>query len=74
MWLRMPVPPEKRNFFYRGFNHVYDRGERAYTRLIGRMVRHSGLMVLIGLVLSAVGFGESHGCRPLSSRTRTRAI
>jgi HAE1 family hydrophobic/amphiphilic exporter-1 len=55
LWLRMPVPPDKRNFFYRGFNHVYNKGERAYTRLIGRMVRVSGLMVVIGLVLSAVG-------------------
>ena len=31
MWLRTPVPPEKRNFFYRGFNRVYDRMENGYT-------------------------------------------
>ncbi len=55
LWLRMPVPPDKRNFFYRGFNRVYDKCERAYTRLIGRMVRVSGLMVLVGLVLAATG-------------------
>ncbi len=24
LWLRRPVPPEQRNFFYRGFNRVYD--------------------------------------------------
>ena len=41
LWLRRPVPPEQRNFFYRGFNRVYDRLERGYARLIGRMVRHS---------------------------------
>src|SRR5207247_4551766 len=35
LWLRTPVPPEQRNFFYRGFNHVYDRIEQAYTGLIG---------------------------------------
>ena len=38
LWLRPPVPPEQRNFFYRGFNTVYDRVERGYARLIGRMV------------------------------------
>ena len=29
MWLRMPVPPEKRNFFFRGFNRAYDRWSAA---------------------------------------------
>jgi hydrophobic/amphiphilic exporter-1 (mainly G- bacteria), HAE1 family len=55
LWLRTPVPPEKRNFFYRSFNHVYDRMEIAYAGLIRRMVRLSGIMVLIGLVLACVG-------------------
>jgi HAE1 family hydrophobic/amphiphilic exporter-1 len=52
-WLRMPVPPEKRNFFYRGFNRLYDPMEGGYAAFIGRMVRHSGLMVLLALLLSA---------------------
>ena len=52
-WLRTPVPEDKRNLFYRGFNKVYDRMEAAYTRLIGWMVRHAGAMVLAGLALSA---------------------
>ena len=55
LWLRTPVPPEQRNFFYRGFNRLYQLAENAYTGLIGRMVRLSGLMVLIGLALSAAG-------------------
>jgi HAE1 family hydrophobic/amphiphilic exporter-1 len=55
LWLRTPVPPEQRNFFYRGFNRLYQVAENAYTGLIGRMVRLSGLMVLIGLALSAAG-------------------
>ena len=55
LWLRMPVPPERRNPLYRGFNRVYDRAEAAYVRLIGRMVRRSGVMVAIGLMLSVVG-------------------
>jgi HAE1 family hydrophobic/amphiphilic exporter-1 len=56
MWLRTPVPPEKRNFFYRGFNRLYDPMERGYVAFIGRMVRHSGLMVILALCLSGVGF------------------
>ena len=55
LWLRTPVPPEKRNVIYRGFNHVYDRMEHAYTGLIGRMVRLSGIMVVAGLVLAVLG-------------------
>ncbi|MDI3470057.1 MAG: RND efflux system, inner membrane transporter [Pseudolabrys sp.] len=53
MWLRRPVPPEQRNVFYRGFNAVYNRGENAYTRLITRMAAHSGVMVIVALVITA---------------------
>ena len=35
LWLRPAVPPEQRNFFFRGFNRVYDACERGYVRLIG---------------------------------------
>ncbi|HEY1386157.1 MAG TPA: efflux RND transporter permease subunit, partial [Dongiaceae bacterium] len=56
LWLRTPVPVEQRNFFYRGFDRAYGRIERGYTGLVGRMVRHSGLMVLIGIVLALLGF------------------
>lgn len=56
LWLREPEPPEKRNWFYRGFNIVYQRMEDAYAALIGGMVRKSGLMVLIALGLAGVGF------------------
>src|SRR3954452_24678048 len=38
LWLRAPVPPERRNIVYRGFNFVYDAGERRYAALIHRMV------------------------------------
>jgi HAE1 family hydrophobic/amphiphilic exporter-1 len=54
LWLRPPVPPEKRNLFYRGFNTVYDVAERWYARLIGGMARLSYLMVAIALVLIGV--------------------
>ena len=56
LWLRKPVPPEKRNAFYRAFNAVYDRAERAYLALISRIVRHSGLMTGVALVIILVAF------------------
>lgn len=60
LWLRPPVPPEKRNFFYRGFNAVYARTESKYQRLIGSMVRRSGAMVLIALaIMGAAVYGMS---------------
>ena len=55
LWLRMPVPPEKRNFFFRGFNRGYQPVENAYTRLIGAMARHSGAMVIVALIVAGVG-------------------
>ena len=55
MWLRPSVPPEKRNLFFRTFNAGYDRVERGYARLIGGMVKRSGLMVLLALVLAGIG-------------------
>ena len=55
LWLRMPVPPEKRNFFFRGFNRVYQPVENGYARLIGAMARHSGAMVMLALIVAGVG-------------------
>ena len=55
LWLKPLVPPEKRNFFYRGFNRLYDPIERAYARMIGRMARSSVIMAVISLVLIALG-------------------
>src|SRR5689334_17885229 len=60
LWLRRPVPPEQRNWFYRGFNAVYDRLERGYARLIGRLVAHSGISVIVALILIGIaGYGLS---------------
>ena len=55
LWLRRPVPPEQRNFFYRGFNRVYGKLENAYVGLIGGMARHSLLMVIIALLVAGAG-------------------
>jgi HAE1 family hydrophobic/amphiphilic exporter-1 len=56
MWLRPPVPMERRNAFYRGFNAVYGRLEHKYTGLIGRMVAHAGTMVIVAFVIIGVAF------------------
>ena len=54
LWLRPLKPPGQRNFFFRGFNWVYDRAERGYVRLMGGMTRRALLMV--GLALALVVF------------------
>src|SRR5207237_4191257 len=56
LWLRRPVPPEQRNFFYRGFNNVYSRLENGYARVIGSLARHAGVSVIAALILIAIGF------------------
>jgi len=59
-WLRQPVPLDKRNAFFRGFNAVYQRAENGYARLIGSMVRHSTVMGIIALlIIGAAGYGMS---------------
>ncbi|WP_298882673.1 multidrug efflux RND transporter permease subunit [uncultured Bradyrhizobium sp.] len=60
LWLRPAVPPEKRNFFYRGFNAVYDKVERGYTRLITFLVKHATVSVAFALlVIGLSGYGLS---------------
>src|SRR4030088_3112776 len=60
LWLRPPTPPERRNWFYRGFNRVYARIENGYAALIGHMVAHSNLSVIAALILIGIGgFGPS---------------
>jgi hydrophobic/amphiphilic exporter-1 (mainly G- bacteria), HAE1 family len=54
LWLRPPLPLERRNLFYRGFNAAYGATERGYVRLVGAMTRYSGAMVLLALVLVVV--------------------
>ncbi|CAN5403551.1 multidrug efflux RND transporter permease subunit [soil metagenome] len=55
LWLRRPTPPEQRNWFYRGFNSIYDRVEKRYAALIERMVAHSNLSVIVALILICIG-------------------
>ncbi len=75
MWLRPPVPPERRNLFYRGFNAVYGRFENAYAWLIGHMVARSGVMCAIALDRDReLPVTVCRGFRPASCRSRTRAM
>jgi HAE1 family hydrophobic/amphiphilic exporter-1 len=53
-WLRKPDAQKRKNFFFRGFNAVYARGERAYIGLVQGMVRRSGLVVCIAMILIGV--------------------
>jgi HAE1 family hydrophobic/amphiphilic exporter-1 len=55
LWMRAPVPPEKRNVFYRFFNRGYGAVERGYIRLITRMASASVVSVVIALLIIAGG-------------------
>ena len=55
LWLRPPVPPERRNIVFRGFNRLYDPLERAYARLIARMAAHAVPLVVAALAAAALG-------------------
>jgi len=56
LWLRAPVPPARRNVFYRAFNAIYDVAERLYANLIRRMVHVSVAMAAVALVLIGIAF------------------
>jgi HAE1 family hydrophobic/amphiphilic exporter-1 len=58
LWLRVATPPERRNAFFRTFNAVYNRLERGYAGLIGRMATKSVATASVGLLIVAIaGFG-----------------
>ena len=54
LWLRAPIPLERRNLLYRGFDAAFGATERAYVGLVGAMTRRSGVMVLLALLLVLV--------------------
>jgi HAE1 family hydrophobic/amphiphilic exporter-1 len=51
LWLKPIDPQHGKNWFYRGFDRIYNAVEHAYLRLIRRMVERSGLMAIIAGVL-----------------------
>jgi HAE1 family hydrophobic/amphiphilic exporter-1 len=55
LWMRVPVPPERRNIFYRFFNRGYDALERGYVRVINRLVSASVVSVVVSLLVVAAG-------------------
>jgi HAE1 family hydrophobic/amphiphilic exporter-1 len=58
LWLRAHDPNKKKNWFFRGFNGVYEPLERAYVKVIRYMVERSRRMAAIALVLIALaGWG-----------------
>ena len=58
LWLRPTNPNERKNFFFRWFNSVYEPAERFYVRVIQFVVQRSGPMVVVALVLVALaGWG-----------------
>lgn len=50
LWLR--PPSEKKNFFFRGFNYLYDKLEGGYTAIVRRLLRWSWtvMLVFVGIV------------------------
>jgi HAE1 family hydrophobic/amphiphilic exporter-1 len=56
LWLRPPTG--RKNFFYRGFNAVYQFFENIYVALVRRFVRHRFIMMLafVGLVVGTGWF------------------
>ena len=55
LWLRPPKSPAERALPLRLFNRAYARLELAYAALIARMVRWSGTMVAVALLLAGLG-------------------
>jgi HAE1 family hydrophobic/amphiphilic exporter-1 len=51
LFLRVPKPPEQRNFLARGFNHVYDGLARWYGGIIRHMTNHAGLSAIVALIM-----------------------
>ena len=61
LWLRKPVPPEKRGLLARIFNRLYNPVEHAYVGLIRRMTNHAAVVVVLALMLSGVAvWGMGH--------------
>lgn len=51
LFLRVPKPPEQRNFLARGFNRGYDRVAGWYAGIIRGMTNHAGTSVIVALIM-----------------------
>ncbi len=54
LWLRRIDPNHRKNWFYRGFDRIYNPIEARYVHLIARMVEHSGKTFLVAALLIAL--------------------
>jgi hydrophobic/amphiphilic exporter-1 (mainly G- bacteria), HAE1 family len=55
LWLRKPS--EKKNFFYRGFNWVYERVEGVYTAIVRQLARFSwAVMIVFAAIVGGTGY------------------
>ncbi len=52
--LLLRLPPEKKNFLFRGFDNFFKKTENGYTNVIKTMVRRSALMLLLALALAGL--------------------
>ncbi len=52
LWLRRK-PEKEPNWFYRGFNRIYEDTKRPYMGLVRRMVNHTGFMLVVFIVIIA---------------------
>jgi HAE1 family hydrophobic/amphiphilic exporter-1 len=48
------LPPEKKNFFFRGFDKIFRKGENGYATLAKTMVRRTAIMGLLALGLAVL--------------------
>jgi HAE1 family hydrophobic/amphiphilic exporter-1 len=48
------LPPEKKNFFFRGFDKFFHKGENGYATLAKTMVRRTAIMGLLALGLAVL--------------------
>jgi HAE1 family hydrophobic/amphiphilic exporter-1 len=53
LWLR-PRGVKQPNWFYRGFNRVYEGAKRPYMGAVGRMVRRPAISLIVFLVIIAI--------------------
>lgn len=51
LWLKPVDSHQEKNWFYRGFDKIYNSAESSYVNLISKLVHQSKLVSLIGLLL-----------------------
>ncbi|MBW2706701.1 MAG: efflux RND transporter permease subunit, partial [Deltaproteobacteria bacterium] len=52
--LLLRLPPEKKNFFFRGFDKFFAKTENGYTNVIKMFTRRSGIMLVLALGLTGL--------------------